>query len=108
MSRCWEQFEKALLIRKAEKPRCNLSRLPVTWAYNSKAWMTTTIFEEWLQSFNERMHTRGRKVALLLDTSPSHSRDLKLCNMKIMFLPANTTSVLKPLNEGTTVCVKRQ
>ena len=106
------EFEKTLVIGKAERPRCmrniKLSSLPVTWAHNKKAWMTTTIFEEWLQTFNKRMHARGRKVALLLDNAPSHPKDLRLSNVKIIFLPANTTSVLQPLDQGVIACVKKQ
>ncbi len=41
-----------LVIGKFAKPRCfknvNINNLPITYQSNSKAWMLTTIFQEWL------------------------------------------------------------
>ena len=47
---------KPLVIGKAENPRCyrgtNKASLPVTYRANRKAWMTSILFQEWLERIN--------------------------------------------------------
>ena len=91
------EFERPLVIGRAAKPRCFkhlcLDKLPVTWKFNKKAWMTTELFNEWIGNFNKKMTAQNRKVLLMLDNAPSHPKK-DLSNVKCLFLPANTTSVL--------------
>ncbi len=46
----------SLIIGKFAKPRCfkniNISNLKMTYRSNLKAWMLTTLFQEWLQEFD--------------------------------------------------------
>ncbi|KAG2198830.1 hypothetical protein INT47_000746 [Mucor saturninus] len=42
----------------------------------------------------------GRKVILLLDNASVHKLKFKQVNIKLVFLPANTTSMLQALNAG--------
>lgn len=97
-------FEKPLVIGKSAKPRCfkniNTKNLPVDWIHNKKAWMTSGLFTDWVKDFNARMRRAGRSVLLLLDNAPSHLHDLKLSNVRLVYLPANTTSKLQPLDQG--------
>ncbi|XP_052792208.1 tigger transposable element-derived protein 6-like [Mya arenaria] len=46
------------------------------------------------------MREAGRIVVLLLDNATSHPSDLNLTHVKLVFLPANTTSKLQPLDQG--------
>ena len=62
--------------------------------------MTSSIFEEWLTRFNAKMRAQDRRVILLLDNAPSHPTHFQLSNVKLTFLPPNTTSVLQPLDQG--------
>ena len=50
----------------------------------------------------QKMIRQGRKILLLLDNVSSHSPDLKdgFSNIKVAFLPKNTTSRLQPLDAG--------
>ena len=97
-------FEKPLMIGKSVVPHCfrnlNINHLPVTSKFNKKAWMTSLLFEEWIKNFNRRMTNARRQVFLLLDNAPSHPSSLTLSNVKTLFLPANTTSKLQPLDQG--------
>ncbi|XP_045195023.2 tigger transposable element-derived protein 6-like [Mercenaria mercenaria] len=98
------QFENPLVIGKTAVPRCfrniNVKSLPVTWRFNKKAWMTSALFTEWVKDLNSKMKRAGRNVLLLLDNAPSHPVDLNLSNVKLLFLPANTTAKLQPLDQG--------
>jgi len=94
--------EKLLLIGKFKSPRC-LSRvgtLPISYAYSKNAWMTATIFGDWLTSWDVLMHREGRKVAFLVDNCSAHKTTTSLQNILLHFLPPNTTSVLQPCDMG--------
>ena len=64
--------KKPLVIGKSAKPRCfrGVASLPVTYKANKNAWMTAAIFQHWVNDFDKCMHTKKRKVCLLLDNSP--------------------------------------
>lgn len=103
------KFEKPLVIGKSENPRCfkNLRKeyLPVTWKHNKKAWMTTKIMEDWLLQLNRKMAIQKRHILLFLDNASSHP-NLKLSNVKLVFLPPNTTSSTQPLDQGIIHAIK--
>ena len=52
---------KPLVIGNAARPRAfkqnsvTPDNLPVTWKHNKKVWMTTAVFEDWLNQLNETM-----------------------------------------------------
>jgi hypothetical protein len=55
---------------------------------------------EWLLQFDRKIGLQKRKILLFMDNAGSHPRDLKLTNIKIIFLPPNTTSFCQPLDQG--------
>jgi DDE superfamily endonuclease len=65
-----------LVIGKSLNPRCfkniNKSALPVIYRANSKAWMRSDIFIEWLEHLDYYFRTMNRKVLLLIDNAGSH------------------------------------
>nr|CAI5870029.1 unnamed protein product [Callosobruchus analis] len=95
--------ENPLIIRKSKNPRCfkgsHINKLPLEWESNKKAWMTTEIMTSWLKRFDEKMRKQNRKVLLFLDNATSHPK-VTLENVKIIFLPPNTTSHCQPLDQG--------
>lgn len=98
-------------IGQAQKPHAfrrtniNIQNLGVYWRANKKAWMVSSIMEEWLRWFDLRM--AGRKVVLLLDNFSAHicavnkiNSTLPLQNTLIIWLPPNSTSEYQPLDQG--------
>lgn len=94
---------KPLVIAKSKRPRCFPRNydpdVHVTYRWNKKAWMLTSLFEEWLVDFDRQM--KGRRVVLLLDNAPTHiTRSIELRNTRVHFLPPNTTSHIQPMDAG--------
>ena len=102
-----------LVIGKFGKPRCfkniNINNLPMTYRYNAKAWMLSTVFQDWLQEFNREVARKyNQRVLLLLDNCPSHKIDgLVLSHVDIHFLPPNTTSKIQPMDAGIIMSFKK-
>ena len=103
------------IIAKYKRPRCftasglkSLESLGVKWRANKKAWMVTEIMVEWLRWFDSLM--AGRKVILIMDNFSAHEcavGELEIMpfgsglkNTEICWLPRNTTSKLRPLDQG--------
>jgi len=61
------------------------------WKANSKALMKGTIFLEYFQKFNAKMQIENRKALILLNNTPCHP-EMELSNVKLVFLPPNTTT----------------
>jgi hypothetical protein len=103
-----------LIIGKSSKPRCfknvNINNLPMKYCSNPKAWMLITVFQDWLQEFNNDVAQKynGHRVLLFLDNCPSHKIDgLTLSHVDVYFLPPNTTSKLQPMDAGIIMSFKR-
>ncbi|CAO0795924.1 unnamed protein product [Mucor circinelloides] len=62
--------------------------------------MNRVHFRTIMGRFNNRMKKENRNVALVLDNAPVHDRDLTYSNVKLVFLPPNTTSHYQPLDAG--------
>jgi hypothetical protein len=92
-----------LVIGKYAKPRAfkRANRLPVEYRANRKAWMTSTLFDEWLLKFHKRMRAEKRNVALTLDNCAAHFvNTAAVRNVSVYFLPPNTTSKTQPMDAG--------
>jgi hypothetical protein len=94
--------KKLLVIGKSKNPRCfkNVKNLPVRYSANKKSWMTSSLFEAELRSWDRELQTRKRKIILLVDNCPSHPVLQNLENIKLVFIPPNTTSILQPMDQG--------
>ncbi len=110
-------------IHKSTKPRCfksiDMSKLPVHYFPQSKAWMNANIFEKWFHSYfvpyvKDYCSQAGieSKGLLLIDNAPSHPtlEKLKSSDGKFItiFLPPNTTSLIQPMDQGILEGLKRR
>uniref|UniRef100_A0ABD2WEJ4 HTH CENPB-type domain-containing protein n=1 Tax=Trichogramma kaykai TaxID=54128 RepID=A0ABD2WEJ4_9HYME len=91
-----------LVIGKAVKPRCfrGIKTLPLEYASNNKAWMTTTLFSDWLLKLNAQMRFKKRNILMFIDSCAAHGVLPELSNVKIQFLPRCATSTLQPFDQG--------
>ncbi|UYV69405.1 hypothetical protein LAZ67_6003482 [Cordylochernes scorpioides] len=100
-----------LVINKSKLPRAfkgvNINNIPVYWRANKKAWVTAAMFTEWfhkcfIPDAKKYLSSKGLpfKVLLLIENVPGHPQDLEYENVKVKFLPKNTTSLLQPLDQG--------
>ena len=76
--------------------------------YRDKSWMDTNIMKKWITHIikpRQRKLQEGKRGLILLDRFRAHTdedveKELKACSFDVMFLPANTTSKLQPLDLG--------
>jgi hypothetical protein len=92
-----------LVIGKYAKPqafKC-ANRLPVEYRAVRKAWMTSTLFDEWLLKFDKHMRSETCNFAVILDNCADHSLNTAAVrNISVYFLPPNTTSKTRPMDAG--------
>ena len=95
------------VIGHSERPRCFRGHLclPVTYTSNRKAWMTSGLFESWLDKVNNKLKAESRSILLFVDNCTAHP-DVLQSNVKLVFLPPNTTSKLQPCDAGIIQNVK--
>lgn len=74
--------------------------MPVDYEANKKAWMTSEIFEKVLRQWDSQLRNNKKKIILFIDNCPAHPKIGNLTNIKLAFLPPNTTSVIQPIDQG--------
>ena len=97
-----------LVIGRSANPRCFrgvTACLPVTYAANKKAWMTSDLFQSWLNTVNINMKRENRSILLFVDNCSAHPHVVR-SNVILVFLPHNTTSRLQPCDAGIIQTVK--
>ena len=68
--------------------------------------MTSTIFETWVRKLDINMKNSNRKIALVVDNCTPHPVIHGLTNVRLVFLPPNTTSKTQPMDAGVIRCLK--
>lgn len=100
---------KPFIIGHSKKPRCfkgkDLSFMNMMYRSNKKAWMTSDLFCEWLDVVNRKMQQANRNIVMLVDNCSAHP-NVERSNIKLVFLPPNTTAKLQPCDAGIIQVVK--
>ena len=78
----------------------------MNYYYNSASSMNGEIFFDYLQKLNVEFIKQKRSILLFIDNCTAHPQNLSLSNIKILFFPPNTTSVLQPIDAGIIKCFK--
>ncbi|XP_011406640.1 PREDICTED: uncharacterized protein LOC100638564 [Amphimedon queenslandica] len=70
--------------------------------------MTGEILNQVLKSLNSKLKAQSRSILLLMDNAGCHPNDIseKFSQIKVVFLPPNTTSKLQPLDLGIIMAFK--
>ena len=72
--------------------------LGVEYFWKQKGWMTGPVFDLWLTDWNNNLIKQNCYVLLLIDNAPAHVIG-EYSNIRIQFLPPNTTAKLQPLDQ---------
>nr|XP_033793496.1 NACHT, LRR and PYD domains-containing protein 3-like [Geotrypetes seraphini] len=110
---------KPLLIYHSEYPHAfknvNKHTLPVYYRSSLNAWMNQALFKDWFSNcfipqVREYCLEKGIpfKILLLLDNAPGHPHHLAdlYPNVKVLFLPPNTTPLIQPMDQGAIATLK--
>jgi hypothetical protein len=102
-----------LLVHHSENPRAfkgsRKATLPVYFRSNRKAWIIIPLFENWsINCFipEDEKYCRENyipfRILLVLDNAPGHPAHLDDFHpdVKVVFLPPDTTSLIQPMNQG--------
>lgn len=68
--------------------------------------MTSALWKDILDQINHKMSLQGRKIILLVDNATVHRSGKDYSNVKIVFLPKNTTALIQPLDQGVIKTLK--
>ena len=104
---------KPIVIGKCKCFKCfknvNIKNMGILYTYNASAWMTGIIFRDWLSSLDKKFRINKSNILLIIDNASYHNiNNLVLTNIKVLFLPPNTTSHLQPLDNGIIAAVKKR
>jgi hypothetical protein len=59
------------------------------------------IWDDWLCKFNKHMKNQNREVLLYVDHAAGHGKQAtQLSNVRVEYLPPNTTSQMQPMDQG--------
>ncbi|XP_043463980.1 tigger transposable element-derived protein 4-like [Leptopilina heterotoma] len=99
---------KLLVIGKSKKPRCfkGCKSLLVDYTNNRRAWMRSPVFEKWIRDWDYELVKKNKKILLLVDNCPSHPQIKDLKSISLVFLTANTTAILQPMDQGVIRALK--
>ncbi len=100
-----------LIVGKSRNPRCLkginvLNAFNTYYYFNKTSWLTREIFENYIFHLNLELLKTQRKILIFLDNFAGHYIP-STSNIEFVYLPANTKSILQPLDQGIISVFKR-
>jgi hypothetical protein len=91
-----------IIIGKSNNPRqiYTVRHLDFHYYFNATSWMNEIVFFDYIQKLNVEMIKQKKSVIMFIDNCKAHLVNISFSNVKIVFLPANTTSVLQQMDAG--------
>lgn len=98
-----------MVIGKFAKPRAlkDLTTLPVYYKSQKSAWMSASLFEEWFKAEFVpevekylKSESLPPKAILFMDNCSAHPSNLAVNDIRVEFLPPNTTALIQPMDQG--------
>jgi hypothetical protein len=100
----------AFVIGKAKKPRAFRNKtgtqLGFYYQNNAKAWMTASLYQEWLEQWDRELGLKNRKILLLQDNFSGHIVPDGLRNIRVENFEPNLTAHVQPMDQGIIRCFK--
>ncbi|KAI8785883.1 tigger transposable element-derived protein 4 [Biomphalaria glabrata] len=95
-------------VGKERNPKCfrGVKHFPVTYKCSYNAWMTPEFFCSWIKELDTFFTKEGKKVAILVDTSPAHMKPPYLKSVELIFLPPHTSRCMQSQNKGIVYFLK--
>ena len=98
------------VIGKAARPRAFNKKTGVQLGFyyrsNAKAWMTSQLYQDWIQQWDRELQVKGRKILLLQDNFSGHIVPDDLRNIRVEDFEPNLTAHVQPLDQGIIRCFK--
>ncbi|KFV93313.1 Tigger transposable element-derived protein 4, partial [Eurypyga helias] len=84
-----------LVIGKTKNPHCfkDVKSLPVDYEASDAAWMTSSVFEQWMHKLDDRFQAQQRQVVILIDSLPAHTEVKNLKSVKLVFSPPDSSCI---------------
>lgn len=102
-------YKRVFVIGKPGKPRCFRNKnIPITYFSNKNSWMTVTIWNNILSILDEDMNKIKKNIIIFVDNASCHKTTITLKNIKVQYLPPNTTAIIQPLDQGIIHSFKQQ
>ncbi|KAM5255825.1 tigger transposable element-derived protein 4 [Ctenodactylus gundi] len=97
-----------LIIGKNKNPHCfkGIKSLPVYYEANRMAWMTSDIFEQWMQKLDEKFQAQQRRVVVFVDSFPAHPDVENLKSIELAFFPLCLSSKVIAMKQGVIKSLK--
>ncbi|XP_005400967.1 PREDICTED: tigger transposable element-derived protein 4 [Chinchilla lanigera] len=97
-----------LIIGKNRNPHCfkGIKSLPVYYEANKMAWMTSDIFEQWMQKLDEKFQAQQRRVVIFVDSFPAHPEVKNLKSIELAFFPSFLSPKFIAMKQGVIKSLK--
>ena len=99
-----------IVIGKAYKPRAfgnkTGTQLGFHYRNNAKAWMTSSLYQEWLRQWDRKLCAENRKILLLQDNFSGHIIPNGLQSIHVENFEPNLTAHVQPMDQGIIRCFK--